>query len=108
MTRAGLLRHRITFQTQSKDGAAAGQRIETWSTFATVWGSVEDVSGRELVRGGVTSGQANTLIKIRHRNDITNGMRAIVGPRSFEIVSPPIDRAGRRRDLEVLCRELTP
>lgn len=108
MTRAGTLRRRITFQTQSKDGDAAGQRIETWSNFATVWGSVEDVSGRELVRGGVTSGQANTLIRIRHHPGITNGMRAIVGPRSFEIVSPPIDRQGRRRDLEVLCRELTP
>lgn len=108
MTRAGTLRRRITFQSQSKDADAAGQRADSWSNLATVWGSVQDVSGRELVRGGVVSGQANTLIRIRHRSDITNGMRAIVGPRSFEIVSPPIDRAGRRRDLEVLCRELTP
>lgn len=108
MTRAGTLRRRITFQNQSKDADAAGQRVELWANLATVWGSVQDVSGRELVRGGVTSGQATTLIKVRHRGDITNGMRAIVGPRTFEIISPPIDRGGRNRDLEVLCRELTP
>lgn len=106
--RAGTLRRRVTFQNQTKAGDAAGQRVETWANFATVWGSVQDVSGRELVRGGVAAGQATTVVRIRHRAGITNGMRAIVGPRTFEIIAPPIDRGGRHQDLEVLCRELTP
>lgn len=106
--RAGTLRHRVTLQVRAPSQDAEGQPDGAWGNVATVWAAVEDISTRELVRGGIESGQATTRITCRYRTDITSGMRAVHGDRTFEIIGPPIDREGRTRELEILCREIHP
>ena len=106
--RAGRLRHRVTLQSQTTDRDTAGQKEDKWQNIATVWAAVEDVSGREIIRGGVASGQLTTRITIRYRSGLSNDMRIIHGNRTYELVSPPVDSSGRRRILELLCREIKP
>lgn len=106
--RAGTLRHRVTFQVQTETQDTEGQRLDDWTTVATVWAEVADVGAREIVRAGVTTAEATTVIRCRHRSDITTGMRALHRDRTLEIVGPPIDREGRDRELEILCREIQP
>lgn len=105
---SGSLRHRVTFQRQSTVKDETGQEVDDWTTVATVWGSVEHLSAGEVLTAGAASAQTTTLITIRHRSGITSGMRVLTGGRTLEIVAPPIDKAGRRRQSEILCKEITP
>ena len=106
--RAGNLRKRCAFQTQSTTQDAAGEPVDTWTTSFTVWGEVVDLSGREAVKDGAYTAQVTTLVTIRHRDGIKSGQRVVVGSRTLEIAAPPIDKQGRVRELEILCKEITP
>lgn len=105
---AGTLRHRVTFQLQSTIKDETGEQVDTWTSTVTVWGSVEDLSANEVLTAGAASAQVTTLITTRHRAGITSGMRILTGGRTLEITAPPIDKAGRHRQLEILCKEITP
>lgn len=106
--RAGLLRHRLTFQTQSSTTDETGQKTDSWSTTFTVWGEVEDLSASELLASGGYSAQVSTRVTVRPRSGITAGMRIIHGVRTFEITGPPVDLTGRNRELEIPTKEITP
>lgn len=107
--RAGRLRRRVTIQSQSTSRDAAGQPVDTWTDVATVWAAVEDVQGREIIRGGgAVTAHVTTTVRMRHRTDIDTGMRIVDGSRILLVAAPPIDLDGRRREIEVLCQEVTP
>lgn len=106
--RAGRLRHRVTFQARAPGRDAEGQPNGEWNNVATVWADVEDLTGRELIRGGVASGEITTRITCRWRPDINATMRALHRDRTLEIVAPPIDAEGRGRQLEIMAREIHP
>jgi SPP1 family predicted phage head-tail adaptor len=98
----------LTFQTQSTGQDASGEPLDTWTDAFTVWGSVEDLSGKEVLRDGAFSAQITTVVTIRHREGILSGQRIIVGSRTLELAAPPIDKTGRVREMELLCKEITP
>lgn len=106
--RAGSLRRRVIIQNQTTTQDDVGQPLDSWTNFAKVWAAVEDISGRELVRDGAVSAQVTTLVRFRHRPGFTSALRIIDGARTLEAVAPAIDKSGRRRELEVMCREVTP
>lgn len=47
---AGKLRDRIELQRASVAIDSHGDQVKTWATLATVWGSVEPLSGREFLQ----------------------------------------------------------
>ena len=105
LVRAGELRHRVTIQQKSISQDTYGAALETWSTLATVWANVEALSGREFFDSQQTVAQADHRITIRYRADIKPAMRVVEGTRTFEIQAV-LDREGRKRTLELLCREV--
>lgn len=104
--RAGLLRHRVTIQNLTTAQDSFGDIVETWSDFATVWAQVEDLSGREFFAAAQVNSEIKTRVRIRYMEGIKPTMRILHGTRTLEIISPPIDPDGKRRILELLCREV--
>ena len=103
--RAGLLRHRVTIQNLTTAQDSFGDIVETWSDFATVWAQVEDLSGREFFAAAQVNSEIKTRVRIRYMEGVKPTMRILHGTRTLEIISP-IDPDGKRRMLELLCREV--
>ena len=97
--RAGLLRNRVTIQTRSETTDDFGEIDFSWSNSATVWASVEPLSGREQAGATVTH-----KITMRYKSGVNPKDRISFDSRTFEIESV---RNYRERDisLELMCRE---
>ena len=106
--RAGALRHRLTFQqlpaTPQRD--STGAEVEDWQDVATVWGSVEPLTGRELFTAQQLNATLSHRVRLRYLPGITPKMRIQFGPRYFLIDTPPINREERNIELELLCTEV--
>lgn len=86
----GKLRHRITFQKETRVDDGGGGSASTWgdiSGTATVWASVEPLSGREVLFGQQLQASVTHRIKLRHKSDISEAMRIKFGSRFFNIRS---------------------
>lgn len=103
--RAGELRHKITFQKLDKvKDPISGELIDDWTNFATVWGSVEDLAGKEFFAAQQINAEITTQVKIRYLKGIKATMRIIYDDRVLEIAAPPMDPDGRKRELHLLCK----
>ena len=103
--RAGMLRHRVTIQRQElvfgKFGAPLHDKV--WENVATVWASLEAMSGREFFAS--QQAQSEVTHRIRYRPDVTADMRVIHNGKVFNIVAPLPDNRGR--ELVLMCREVS-
>lgn len=101
---AGKLRHRITLEAPN-ESVTSGEPSIPWPVQATVWGSMEGLSGTS--RSGITA-EAGVRFRIRYRSDITPRWRVgLEGTaRKFQIVVPPMDPDGRGRELILVTQEL--
>ena len=84
---AGRMRDRITIQQVSTADDSYGQPIETWSTYAERWASVEPVSGRETYTEQQLGAESTTKVQIRLDEDVTTQMRVSLDSRTLEIVA---------------------
>ena len=104
--RAGDLRRRVTIQQKSVTRDTYGAEVVSWTDVATVWASVEDLSGRELYDAERITTEVTTRIRMRYRAGITTDMRAVYGARTFNIRAV-LDPEGRKRELQLLVAEVT-
>lgn len=102
--RAGMLRHRVTLQRFQQGQDAYGGPVETWEDVATVWASLEAMSGREFFASQQAQSEVTQRIRIRYRPDVTADMRVIHNGKVFNIVAPLPDNRGR--ELVLMCREV--
>ncbi len=79
--------------------------IRAWTTSSTVWGSVQPMSGEELVNAQQVHALTTHKIKIRYISTLTTEMRLLFRSRIFEIVSM-MDVLERQTELELLCKEV--
>lgn len=79
-----------------------GQPIESWSEVATVWASVEDLTGREYQAAQSTQNPVQTRIRIRYRAGIQSSMRVLHGTDVYSIQAV-LDRDGSKRELQLMC-----
>jgi SPP1 family predicted phage head-tail adaptor len=104
MVRAGNLRRRLTLQSRAIDRDDRGGAIESWSTTATVWGSVIPSSGREAWQAEQSQAQVTHQVTIRYRAGVTPRMRLLDGSRVLHIASA-VDVDSRKRELTLMCVE---
>jgi len=100
----GEMRQRIALQAKTIT-KSEGIPQENWTTVATIWAAVEDISGKEYFQAGAMQSEVTTRIKIRYRKGITHSMRVLYGSRVFQILSV-IDKDERHRVIELLCKEV--
>lgn len=78
------------------------------TTFATLWGEVQDLNGQELFAASELHSQITTRITVRFYPGILPSMVASVvmdsRTRNFDILAV-VDTEGRKRMLELRCKE---
>lgn len=105
--RAGTLRHRIEFWKPTESATNAyGEKAPDLAPDFTVWGEVNDLSGTELMRAKQVNSDITTAVTIRYREGITARHVIKHRGRTLHLVGPPRDAEGRRRELEVFCKEV--
>ena len=75
---AGKLRHRVQIQAPTDVRDDHGGNTRTWTTIATVWGSVEPLSGRELFEAQQVHARAAVRIRVRHYEGLTTKHRLVL------------------------------
>jgi SPP1 family predicted phage head-tail adaptor len=81
----GKLNKRITIQSQSSTFDAAGQQVESWSTFATVWANIKHLSGIETIKSDAMASTVKASIRIRYIPGINAGMQVIYQNLTYRI-----------------------
>lgn len=79
------LKKRITIQQPVEVSDSGGGYTLSWSDLASVWAEVKPVSGREDYRALKLESKVTHKVTIRHRSDVTAGMRISMGGRVFNI-----------------------
>lgn len=102
--KSGDLRRRVTLQQRSTAQSTSGEQSETWTNVATVWGSVDPVSGNEHFDGEAVKAPLLYDISIRYRTGVTPAMRISYGGRIFNILSV-MDQEELHRLLIMRCVE---
>ncbi len=108
---AGKLRHRVTIKKHGGVPPALsypdshGQKHVNWTNHATVWASVEPLSGRELLRAQEVESAVTHRVRMRYTSGVTPDMRIALSTRRFNILSIR-NRDERNVELELMCVEI--
>jgi len=104
--RIGRLRHRVMIQQDSGTADAFGEHVPNWTVLAAnVPAEIVTPSGSERQIAEQLDAICTHKVTIRYRSDVTPKMRVVFGSRTLNIEHAP-DPDGRRRKLELLCKEL--
>lgn len=92
---------RVTLQRRAPGRDAAGQPATVWQPVVTVWADVRHTSGLEAIKAGATASVVQASIRIRWREGVDSGMRAVRGAVVYEIkaVLPHV----RREHIDLVC-----
>lgn len=99
----GTMWTRITIEQATSSKNAVGEAVLSWSTFATVWASVDSLSARETERFAETVGFMTHRVRIRYLNGLTSSMRIQYRGRVLEIGQ--ILERDRLWHQEIICTE---
>jgi len=102
--RAGRLRHRVGIQSQTTSLDVYGEDTGSWVTGATVWASVEPISGNERIQSNAMEATTTHRVRMRGGATVTTDNRLLFGSRVLEIESIA-DMGERGISKELLCRE---
>ena len=103
--RAGKLRRRLIIQQATETQGATGEMATVWATFATVWGSVEPLRGREFWAAKEMQAEVSTRIRIRYLAGVTPKMQVMDGARTY-LINAVIDPEMRHIQLDLMCVEV--
>lgn len=103
--RAGELRHRLTIKQKSVVRDDYGQETITWTTFATVWGSVEPLSGDTYIAGQQLEAAVDTRIRIRYLSGVVPTMEVYYGSHTYDIKSV-IHLKEKKVEMHLMCKEV--
>ena len=102
---AGQLRHRIELQSSDGSKNTFGEKEKIWTTYATVWASIEPLRGRELLWAQQISAELTHHIEIRYNSNVNAKHRARMGVRIFDFNTVKnVDEKDEM--LEIFCKEL--
>lgn len=104
---AGKFDKRVAIQTRGSTEDAGGNVLDSWTTEATRWGSLEDTGGKELYRAQQVDATVDSVVTLRDQYDGLNPeQRLAIDSRTFAIkaVHGKSDR-NRRRGQMVYCTE---
>jgi len=100
---AGKLRNRITI-TAPDDAGSSWSGEYTYSTFTTVWASIEPISGKEFVDLRQNNAEITHRIICRYIKGVKSSMRISYQGKTYYIESV-MDIESRREMLEIMARE---
>ncbi len=84
-----------------------GEPVPDWPVFARVRAAKDDLSGREFFQAQQINAEITTRFRIRYLANITSKMRILCDGDYYNIVSPPIDPDGMRRELHLMTKAVS-
>jgi SPP1 family predicted phage head-tail adaptor len=103
----GRLRHLITIEAPVSTQNAYGEPVVTWSDFASVYASREDLTGRELFAAQQVKAELTTRFTIRYLAGLSETMRIVLDGVYYDIQSVA-DTEGRKRTLTIMAARQVP
>lgn len=103
----GWLRHRVVIEAASTMPDDAGGGAVSWTPLAAVWALVEPVAATERIVAGHLTAVVTHVVTMRHRADVTGGMRVLYRGRSYRVLAA-YDPDERRRYLVLKAELETP
>jgi SPP1 family predicted phage head-tail adaptor len=100
----GPLRHRVAIQARTVTQDGYGATVATWATAATVWASVEPLSGREAWQAQSVRPDVTHTVTIRAYDGLTPKHRLLFDGRTLEIESV-VNLEERNRYMVLQCKE---
>lgn len=86
---AGKLRHKVELQSYATSRDDFGAELETWSTYAKIWASINPsigvLAGKEFILGQQVSEESRYEITIRYNSSVDVKHRVKFGLRLFDI-----------------------
>lgn len=98
----GKLNRKVSIRRKAAGSDETGQPVATLVDVATVWASIVHKSGAESIRADQDVSVVKASIRIRMRNDITNGMEVHHKGTVYEILAQLPDE-GTREWLDLVC-----
>lgn len=95
---AGSLNRRITIQKRMSARDEAGQPIESWADVGQCWADIKGQTGLGSITGmqdNVPASVERYSVRVRYREDVQAGMRAMCNGTAFYIKQVRMDFAGR-------------
>lgn len=96
---AGKLDRRVIIQQTTQSADASGERVDSWSTLATVWAGITYNPGDEKIEGQQITASQKIVWEIRYRSDVTENMRISWNSKYYYITS--IEEIGRQDGLRL-------
>ncbi len=103
--RAGNLRNKVIIQQATEAQDTFGEPDVSWSTFATVWASIEPLRGDEYFTAQQTGASISHRVRMRYLDGVLPKMRILWGERVLEITSV-LNVYERNRNMELMCFEV--
>ena len=105
----GSRRKRVTLQNRGNTLDEYGQRVNTWVDVATVWASIEPVSGNERLHGLQVNSEITSKVETRYRSEfadptIIDNWRILYGTRKMNIQAT-LNEDERNRIVTFFCSE---
>lgn len=102
----GRMRHRLVIQHLESTRDGHGAPVETWTDVATVWGSIEALSGREFFASQQTHGVVSCKVRIRHRDDLRASTEWRLSHAGRILGIAAVLPANDRSAMTIMCREV--
>jgi SPP1 family predicted phage head-tail adaptor len=102
----GRLRKRLELQSPNKTQNAYGEEVSPFMTYATVWGSIEPLQGKEMERARQINALISHKVRIRYRSGVSPRFRIKYGERIFD-VNAVLNPEERNIELLLYCTEVT-
>lgn len=96
--RPGKLDSRVILQTRTTTRNSSGDPVESYSTAATVWADVQELSGRELERVSRMYAEVTTQVTIRHSDTVAaldSKSRILIRGVAHDVIAWRDEPAGR-------------
>lgn len=99
----GRLKHLVTIQRKTAGTDALGAPLpDAWEDYASLWANIRHLSGTESIKAGADVSVVSASIRIRWREDITAGMRAMVGVAVYDVEA--VLPGPRREYVDLVCQ----
>ena len=95
---------KIQLQSYTATRSATGQEVRSWTTYATVMGSVHTLRGQSYYAAHQTANETVMELYIWYRTDVEAKHRAIIGGATYEVVAPPENLNLKNRELLLRLR----
>jgi SPP1 family predicted phage head-tail adaptor len=96
----------VQLQSAGITRSATGQNVSTWTTYATVMGSVKDLRGDAYYASEQTANEIVAELYIWHRTDIQPKHRAVMNGITYEIATPPANLKMENREMLLRLRHV--